>query len=365
MFNNFLYEKTPKMGGLNHPVSLQVQRRYQFIKNTMVDYYARSALRPNNDHVLIQLLRSLSFSLELPVEEIWGSVYARSPYVAKHFGFTSPITFGRAHYKTFYGKDTSFKEFIFDTSLVDLDPYGDESKWRHLSPIRVLYHPVTDFHFLVPNGQSMPYNKNFSVTIVDVTLLVLQFHRFKQEQKFKFQDEAIITPGAFLTKEIFPKMFDSHVDLCVLNNFFSEGGFSKKEDYQRVPWPPVSFPDMTDNVKTVCTDLHKRTKKLPINYLETLQNLPVPVMGSAEKLLKLPRVPLTKQGSWVYWLARFRYMFELIRLEGDKGIKINKNLIVDLKRELTFFVNDRNYRNFNDKDIEEEFLYFFNYVSNL
>lgn len=365
MFNIFLDRFAPKVGGLNHPASMQVKRRYDYIKQVMTDYYARSGVRPENEHILVQILRSLSFSLNSPIEEIWGSVYARSPYVAKHYGLTSPISFGRTHYKQFYGRDKSFKEFLFDTELMEVDPYVPMKSWRNLSPIRVLYHPAVDFHFLLTDGRSMPYRDNFSVVAIDVALLVFQYHQYKREQWARFGQDAILTPGAFLTREVFPKMYDSHVDLAVLNNFFYPGGFAEKSELMSIPWPPITFPDMTDNVKAVTTDLNRRVKKLPVNYRTTLQNLPVPVAGRADIALQLPRVPMTKQGSWVLWLSRFRYMFELIRLSGDKGIKENKQFISELKVNLGLFVNDGNYRNFDDKDLEEEFLYFADYVKNL
>lgn len=363
MFEIFLDKGQPRQNALQHPLTESIRRQFDYTEKAYADYYTRSGFRLPNSHILVQFLRNLSFQLYTPFEEIWASVEARAPYVGKHYGFTSPITVGRPHKKTFYGSVKEANDYIFDTTLVEVDPFDSLGDWRLASPFRVLYHSVTDFHLLLPNGVGMPY-KDFSVTIVDFKLLALQYHMWKIQQYAQYTENAIISPEAFLIKNALPKMLRSHFNLCIINNVFADGGFDDNKGMS-IPWPPFTFPDFAPRVKPMTQSIHKSMSKRGDDYARILESIPLPYGGNALRDMVMPRVPMTKQGSWIYWLARFRYILQLLRLGGDRGIRSNRKWISALKRELMYFRVDKGFNNFGDETLKEEFLYFCGYVENL
>lgn len=364
MFSLFLDKAQPRTAVLNHPLAETIARQYDYTEQVFKDYYARSGFRLPNQHVLVQVLRMLSFRSDSLFADVWATIYARAPYVAKHFGFTSPISFGKPHKNVFYGGD-NFSEYLVEHVMHEVEPYGDVKLWRDKSPINVLYHPVVDFHFLLPSGFKQPYKDNYSVVMVDVALLAFQYHMWRSEQYLKFEDKAIISPEAFLVKEVLPKMFRSHFFLTIVNNVFAPGGFGDEKEMNALPWPPLSFPDFVPRVKPMTKSTYRSMLRNGSDYVRVLESIPVPHRKNALRGLILPRVPMTKQGSWVYWLARFRYMFELIRLGGDRGVHSNRRHISALKTELAYFVADKGHLNFKNEALEDEFMYFAGYISNL
>lgn len=364
MFNLFLDKGQPKLGALNSPLAETIRRQFDYTEGVLKDYYARSSFRLPNHHILIQVLRTLSFGIGTPFENIWGSVYARAPYVAKHYGFTSTISFGRPHKNIFYG-GRDFSDYILEARSVDVEPFGDVSAWRELSPLRVLYHPVVDFHFLLPSGFRQPYNDNYSVVSLDLALLAFQYHQYKIEQYARYSDDAIVSPESFLVREVLPKLYKSHLNLVIINNIFLPGGFAEREDVEKIPWPPISFPEMSIRVKPMATEIYKSMRKKGNDYARVLESIPLPTGKNALRDLMLPRMAKTKQGQWLYWLARFRYIFELIRLGGDRGIKNNRKHLATLKTEVSYFMGDKGYLSFQNKKLEEEFIYFADYVKNI
>lgn len=364
MFNLFLDKGQPKLGALNNPLAETIRRQFDYTEKVLTEYYSISSFRLPNQHLLVQVLRAMSFALDTPFEDIWGSVYARVPYVAKHYGFTSTISFGRPHSNMFYGGD-KFSDYVFETRLKDVEPFGDKKEWRDISPIKVVYHPVIDFHFLLPSGYRQPYTNDFSVTMLDLGLLVFQYHQFKIEQYALYGSDAVVNPSAFLVREVLPKMYKDHLNLVIINNIFRSGGFAELEEVDGIPWPPVSFPDMSIRVKPMATVIHRSMRKKGHDYARVLESIPLPRGKNALRYLILPRIPKTKQGYWLYWLARFRYMFELIRLGGDRGIKNNRKYITSLKTELGYFMGEKGYLSFQNKELEDEFIYFANYVKNI
>lgn len=364
MLELFLDKGQPRQNALRHPLAETLRRQLDYTEKAFESYYERSGLRLPNNHILVQFLRSLSFKLNTPFEEVWASVKARAPYVGKHYGFTSPISFGRPHHKVFYSGDNSSNDYIFTTQLVEVDPFDDSGVWRQASPFRVLYHSVTDFHLLIPNGSRTCYSNNFSVTIVDTELLALQYHTWKIEQYARYNENAIISPEAFLVKNALPKILRSHFNLCIVNNVFSENGFDDNKGLN-IPWPPLSFPDFAPRVKPMTTSLYRSLKNRGDDYARSLESIALPHGRNALRDMVMPRVPMTKQGSWIYWLARFRYMLDLMRLGGDRGIRSNRKWISALKRELLYFKNDKGYNSFGDEALKNEFLYFVGYVENI
>lgn len=364
MLNLFLDKGQPRQNALNSPLAETIKRQFDYTDMVLKAYHGRSAFRVNNNHVLVQALRSMTFRLEVPFEEVWANVNARIIAVARHYGFTMSNSFGSVHKNVFYGgKD--FSEYLINHSMHDVEPFGSKDGWREKSPFNVLYHPVTDFHFLTPNGYNQPYTNNFSVVMVDLALLVFQYHMYRIEQFAKYGEEAILNPQVFLTREAIPRIFNSHFKYTIVNNVFSPGGYGDINEMRKIPWPPVSFPDFEPRIKPMTTSVHKSMQKSGSDYARILESIPLPYGKNALRALIMPRIPMTKQVAWVYWLARFRYILELLRLNGDRGVRSNKKHISALKTELGYFLNDKGPLSFRDINIRKEFEYFSGYVMNL
>lgn len=355
MFQTFFDRSLPTLGSSSSPLATTVMRRYSTIDRLLKDYHSRSSLTLNNDHILVQLLRSMDFRLGTPLEDVVGACYARGPYVGKHFGLTSSISEGRPFYKTFYSGGTGYPEYILNEPMVDIDPFGDSEEWRHLNPFRVLYHSNTDFHFLLPKGGTMPYLGGFSVIQIDLVLLVLQYQQYKKEQLSKGSESASTSPSSFLVREALPKLFEGGFCVTIMNNALSESGWIVDSG---IPYPPVSLPDMTTQLKVICKEINQRTKKRGIDYQRALENIPLPLYGNGKAFMQLPRIPLTSQVHWLLWLCRFTYIQRLIELGGRRGIASNRGHISQLKSDLSQVMANKAYLRFKSGTLESAFKQF-------
>lgn len=364
MFNLFLDRDSVRHSSLNNPLAETVKRQFSYIEKTLQDYYARSAFRLENSHILIQVLRNLSYDDDRSLEDVITAVTARGPYVARHYGFTSSISVGQAHKRTFYAGKNS-EDYILDHRFVDIDPFSPTSDWRDIAPIKVLYHPAFDLNFILPSGHTQPYQNNFSVVMLDVVLLSLQYHLWKREQRYQHGDDAVINPNIFLIHEVLPKMYRSHFTCVLMNNVFLPDGFHTREMARSIPMTPVTMPDISNRVKVLTQELHRVADNRRQTFERTLTSLPLPYGQNALQALKLPRIQNTIQVRWLLWLSRFRYMFELIRLTGDRGLHLNRAHIATLKRELSFFLSEGSLSRVKNPDLKDEFLYFAGYVDNL
>ena len=364
MFNLFLDRDSVKVPSLNNPLAETVKRQFSYIEKTLHDYYARSAFRLENSHILIQVLRNLSFAEDRSMEDVVTAINARGPYVARYYGLTSSISVGQAHKKTFYAGKGS-EDYILDHRFFDVDPFMSVSSWRNIDPIKVLYHPAIDLHFILPSGYSQPYQNDFSVVAIDVVLMSLQYHIWKKEQSAKYGEDAVLNPNVFLIHEVLPKMYRSHFTYVLMNNMFLPNGFHTRDMTRSIPLTPVTMPDISNRVKVLTQELHRVTDNRRQTFEKTLSSLPLPFNGNALQALKLPRVQNTIQVRWILWLSRFRYMFEMIRLSGDRGLHVNRAHIATLKRELSFFLSEGSLTRIKNNDLKEEFMYFAGYVDNL
>lgn len=348
MLNLFYDKDIPSRGSLNHSLNPGIQRLYTYIDGVLKSYWGHSAYRLENNHILIQVLRTLSQKLDTPWDEVYANIDARHPYVSRHFGFTSTISHGKHHEKTFYG-GVNTKEYILAEEIQEVFPFDSPYTWYGTCPLKILYHPCTDFNFLLPTGREMPYNNSFTVMQVDVRLLALQYHRWKILELRHYRDKAILSPNIFLVTRVLPMLYPQWLDMVIVNRFFFD-----VNDNINIRKLPVSFPDIGLRIKPMVESLNRTLKHKAHDYLYVLNSIKVPTAGDARQCLRLPKINQTRQSRWLYWLSRFKYIDAILRFGGTKGFKVNKQLITALKIQSRSIFEDNTYKDFPEL---EDFLF--------
>ncbi len=337
------------------PFQLRESRTQAFvILQNVMKYWERSSFRPNNTHLLIQILRALDHSLETPLLNVLSNLDARSEPISKHFQLVSAGNFGKPQKNVFYSSQfNDVSEYIVSVELCDIDPFDTENSWRHVSPFQVLYHPASDFKWLLPAGQTYSGLKGYSVVAVDVKLLALQFNLYKKEQYAIHREKAILTPESFLITEAIPKIYPSHIDQAVWN--YGVDDFNMKEPFVCKEWLPLATPDLTLNVKKMTKNTVSRIADTRRYYVQTLESLPALFNDNAHEALKLPYIPHTRQSNWIRILSRWKHIEFLLQLQGRKGFDANSSYISELKNVLRVFLNEKGQRNFQNPVLEAEF----------
>lgn len=322
---------------------------------TVKGYFENSSFRSNNSHLLIRILRSMEVSLETPFERVVETTYARAPYVAKHFNLTSEGNYGTPHKNVFYS--SAFNEavdYIFYKSEIDINPFSEDKSWVNLSPIKVLWHPGSDFRMLVPNGELRTPFKGFSVVAIDIPLLVLQYREYCLEMVVKHETEAVYNPAKFLTTRVFPKMLKTQLDLAFFNKFLVKQGIL--EDVQPVNWLPIALLDTNSRINKAVNELYPKLQRSRGSYTQVLQTIPGIFQDNAFNALQLPDVLATRQAFWLQVLSRFMVVDFLFKLQGKKGREVNRGYIADFKRETPVFLNGNGPQLFQNTNVETTYL---------
>jgi hypothetical protein len=320
----------------------------------LTKYWERSSFRLPNQHLLVQLLRTLDYSVDTPLTKVLENLDARWFNVARSFQITSAVNYGKPHRGVFYSSsENKVTEYIVALTLWEIDPFDPAHTWANVSPFKVLRHPANDFRWLLPTGIGQEHLKDYAVVAIDIRLLAMQYNLFKKEQIRLHQDQAVISVGAFLTNMALPKIYPSHIDEVMWNQCAAQAGLMS----HRFPkqWLPISIPDIANHVKPMVKTAVARVEDSRRHYVQSLTILPTLFANNALEALELPAIQRTRQSNWIMVLSRWRHIQTLIDLQGRKGQSVNSTYLSELKYVLRIFLNEKAHRNFQNDALEEQF----------
>ena len=342
MLKLFEQRPTPSLGSIQASQIHQLRVRAKSVHQTLTDYFQTSAFRLPNTHLLIQITKNLEYALDTPFDKVVETVYARAPYVARHFNLTSQISYGKYHKHVFYSSQyNDCVDYIFSNNIVDVDPFDKERKWKDLSPVEVIHHPCTDFKLLPINGELRVPLSGYSVVHIDIPLLALQYRAWCEDMIKTFQHDAVYNVNKFIVTKVLPKLYPSHMDYTLVNLMgVKEGTVPKTENSQ---WLPIALPDMQKPAEDAVNELHKKLTNSRRPYLQTLESYPSLFQANGLEALKMPIVIPTRQLNWLQVISRLPVIETMISLQGKSGREVNKSYLSEFKRDAGFFLNAREY----------------------
>jgi hypothetical protein len=315
-----------------------IKRIYQRELNTIVSYYNSRVYAVKSNHILCRLLTIATIPLQYDLDRYVEIAYARSPYVAKHFNFTSEISFGKTLEGAFYGPGN---EEIVIYNEEYFDRHDTLSNWKQASPIKVLNHNVSDLGLMLPNGLENSTGKGLCVISVNIPMLLVQYRGFMAEQATRIEDGTLGQLGVahFVHMYVLPCMLKSHLDLVLLNrlkNLFY--GAPMSEALKKHPFLVV---DYSDKIDLSFEYLIKHLKDVKRYYTNTLATIPGIFEEDITATLEMPNLAPTIQVWWALIVTRLDTMKFLIDLGGETSIAINRGLVTKLKFSLMQVVRSR------------------------
>lgn len=355
MLNLFLPRSTPSQGVIRPTKERELQTRADSINISLTKYFDQSSFRLPNNHLLVQIVKNLEYSLETPFEQVVEKVYSRAPYVANHFNLTSQLSYGQSHKRVFYSSSNNdVVDFIFSNSTIDIDPFDEDRSWVDLSPLKVIHHPYTHLNPLIPNGELKTPMKGYSVVHVDIPLLALQYREFCIEKLKKFESDAIYNANKFIVTRVLPKMLKSHMNYALFNMFRAKQGLVKLTDLK--DWLPIALPDNHGLGLNIVGEIYKKLHKSRRPYFQALQSYPLVFGKDPLEEFALPIFIPTRQLNWIQILSRLPMIQSLIDLQGRQGLEINRGYIGELKNSIDYFMNSKDYNVIKDLEIRENLL---------
>lgn len=324
-----VYEGNPAL--LHFPAFDYIKRTYQRELEKVIDYFQTRVYAVKSNHILCRVLTSTSLPLSYEVDRFMEVVYARSPYVAKHFNFTSDIQYGKFHDGLFYGEGNL--ELILSTENY-FNPYDQFANWKDIEAVKVLTHNVSHINLMLPNGNKNDSGEGIVSIAIDLPLLFLQFKGFMNQQYMRYQDGGQSALGVthFVNMYVLPKMLKSHLECVILNrlmNLFY--GAPMSEPLKKLPFLIVDYHDKLDNV------LYEVIRHLRDNqmwYVKSLMNIPSVFNENMQVSMQMPDISRTRQAWWALFLSRWKLINFLIDIGGIEGIKNNGSTINRLKVDI-------------------------------
>jgi hypothetical protein len=307
---------------------LQRSYRQELIK--IISYYQERNFSLPMSHLLSKILTNASVSRNTPLEIAIEAVYSRSDAVARAMNISSPLSAGKLFNGPFYGESSD--EFILHSSFKEW-PEKFINKWKQLSPVSILLHPLSNMSLLQPIGKKVNTEEGISIFSIDIVLLVFQYRCFLIEQdKIQQRNDASFSAPLFIRKYVLPNMLYQQTDIVIINrlmNLFY--GAPMGAALFRYPFPIDNYQLKIDSLLGKVIK-HIENKKM--RYEAMLQQIPCITKENAQTTLMLPEIAPTRQIYWLLIISRLSIIKFLIDIGGKNAIVTNRDEIVRLKRTL-------------------------------
>lgn len=311
-----------------------IARIYNREIQTIVNYYNSRAFYLNNTNILVRILNSFTVPIESSIDRYVEMATTRGPYIAKHFGITSEINFGKIHEGTFYG-DKVKEIYLYNENY--FSPFTIGKDWQSLRPVTVLDHPISDLKLLLPNGKVNSTAEGTATIAIDIPMLLTQYRYFLLEQQYN--SESVLGANHFVYKYVLPNMLYSHIDIVLMNRLMNlYYGAPMSTNLYKYPFPIVDYSSAVDkDLKRVLNRL-KNSRTPYFGYLQNIVSIGNPSMVES---LKMPDLAKTRQVWWAMFLTRLKVMKFLIDVGGSNGVHTNGYFIGKLKLDIKRLTNER------------------------
>lgn len=348
LFNDIL---APVGATYQSPDFNYIRRSYRSEVDKIVEYYQTRTFTVASNHLLCRLIQTGSISLEHDWLNFSDITSIRSPYLARHFKFTSPEIPGQMFKGVFYGE--RINEFII--SVEDsFDRNNAIMHWKHIEAVQVLYHPVSNLGLMIPDGELNNSEEGIAVIAINIPLLLLQYRCYCLERINQIGEAGSINIARFVKTYVLPNMLYSHTDLVLLNrlvNLFY--GAPMGACLKRYVFPIYDYSQRTDRA---LLNTIEYLKDRPSSYINYLESIPAITHNTVRRCLKMPDVAPTRQVWWLLFMTRFYYSLFLIDLGGIRGKAANHTLINQLKVDIKRLLNESSFEAYLPSELLHEII---------
>lgn len=276
-----------------------------------------------NDHILMRVLAMVDVPFSGDLTSFYVSCQAIVNRIAGQMGFVTSAHRGRYRDDSqFYGKRTP--EIIIAAERDSITPAMIWYNWKNMSPVRVLSHPVSGVGLFELNGSADcsagAYPGTPAVLELNIPLLACQYHLWRMANAYNNPEGVIVPTAHFISQVVIPNMFDSHLDVAVLNTFHELMG----GEYTRMGNDmPFFVTDYTKRLEDGLGDVLNKFKGQTHQWRDILSNIPTMTGGTAYDTVQLPDIAHTNQVIWALMVTRLPLIRMLLKLDAYSGNRKN------------------------------------------
>lgn len=328
MYALFTQTQSP-VGGVSKPAQFEwLQRCYLSEIEKIKQYYNTRVFSLPNQHILVRALTTAIVPQQYDIDRYVEVALSRSPYVCKHFKFTSEINAGTPHSNCFYGGVV--EEYVLAHEGY-INPFQESPIWDDVPAVSVLQHPVSDLSLSLPTGSAYGNMAGTSVVTLDLPRLLLQYRTFCKEQAKKIDQgsEQTLGPSHFIHQKILPQLLETHLDYVWMNRLMNRFyGAPNSLPYKKLPFAVLAYESKMDEL---ADQVLKQITDSKSWYTHTLQSIPSFYKKDMLESLQMPDLALTGQVWWLVFLTRLPVMKFLLDVGGPNGIRSNRGYVNQLQ----------------------------------
>lgn len=271
--------------------------------------YRRTPYFVEADHILVKIIQQVGLGFNPDSRRFYEEIYHRVSRIATAVGFTDySAKVGSATKNSFFSPTVS--EYIIAvsngyTSLID-SPGG----WMDFSPVQVMYHPYDSFSFNIREGSRTSQLSGRAVIKVDIPLLVIQYHKWRNWAKTVYP--VMPTIEQFVFQFPLVNMLSSDIEVCYLNRIASSMlGKSASPESKMYSF---TLPDISTGMSEDMNYILDSVIKKPRNIVDLADSIVLLRSKTIKSFLELPRLPISSANAGILALANLPWISLLSQL---------------------------------------------------
>lgn len=292
-----------------------LRRLYAFNRNTIQTYYQTNNFTVRNTNLLSRFIAHFPTSISADIYDYLETVENRLVYLSKHFKFTSPIDKGIVHPPYFFGN--LGEELIF-SGYDRFNAIEYSSQWKTSSCLKILIHPRSDDHLLLPNGCDDGNRSGIAGIYIDTDKLAIKYNNFVKQESLKPDDGTRLNKNYFVPKYVLSTCLEDLIDHTLLNKLI-DTYYKLPIQQPKLKYPFKLFEPTTQVNRWIDDTLKVLQNKNNMDYLTALRHIQLIFSRDAASLLTLPPLSATRQVKSKLLLTRLKYMNFLIDICGVGG----------------------------------------------
>lgn len=320
------------------PKYAYAQRGLQINVERIIEYARVNRPKVNSDFIIAKLLDILPPTQGLTPERYYDNIELDSNDFAKSVGISTSTNIGRIYTNEFYGKDSV--EIIVSAPLKkpEFDDLGNLKDWKDVEPINILYYPSSDVNLDIPHGKDNFDVDGFSVIVIDVALLGVQYSQWSLSVSSKPLEQRP-SKYDFIYSYPLTNLLKSQLNVSIFNrlsNIYNETPLNASTGRSVVP-----IVDYSSEVDKGLQSVIETIEKDNLNIDEMLNRIPLGLGYHLRDILPLLDIFQSKQVYWVTLAAFEPYLDFIIKINLVTGQRGNRSITNKLKKEINRVFRDK------------------------
>jgi hypothetical protein len=302
----------------------------------VIHYYRNSSYSLASSHLLVRLLQNLPGPFYPNLDFYQDQIADQTEELAQPLRLFSSVR--RGTLKTpgvFLGETGS--ELIIAHS----EPFSNDeirTNWATTSPLRWLWHPVDNFNLDRPMGESVGWSKGFSVLLINVALLAVQYRYWRRHQ-YRLNPESPRSAMQFVAGYVIPNSLGSFIDIALVQCWFKRlrGELLIEEPDQHPFYLNPRTAEMQKEIdQTLAAYLRNRTR-----FGDLLEGVSGIHTNSLRAAIAFPEFPKTRPLVSAFSLARLPVIEALLEWDQQTGKQRHRAEKNQIKKSLVQLQSDK------------------------